>query len=86
LRSDNNSATNLTPPQIEPQSSSFRPQDRITETPVSLYLTIYRCNQSSQCIDINWICDGDTDCIDGEDEINCKSENTQGIIYCCYCL
>ncbi|XP_059149656.1 putative vitellogenin receptor [Physella acuta] len=31
----------------------------------------YECQ--SQCVDVHWLCDGDWDCAEGEDEINCTS-------------
>jgi len=31
----------------------------------------YACH-SGQCIDINWVCDGDNDCIDSSDETVCR--------------
>ena len=31
-----------------------------------------QCNQG-QCITRRWLCDGDSDCPNGEDELNCKS-------------
>ncbi|UJR12145.1 hypothetical protein I4U23_016322 [Adineta vaga] len=33
---------------------------------------LIKCNQTGQCIEREYLCDGDFDCDDGEDEINCR--------------
>lgn len=35
----------------------------------------FRCQTAlPQCISLNWVCDGDEDCLNGEDEANCGME------------
>ena len=37
-------------------------------------LNQYRCH-SNQCISFPWYCDGDKDCVDGDDEVECTDAN-----------
>ena len=46
----------------------------------------FQFNQG-QCITKRWLCDGDNDCPNGEDELNCKSGkklSTLGITLVCF--
>ncbi len=31
----------------------------------------FQCD-NGQCVRVEWVCDGDTDCLDGSDEHNCS--------------
>ena len=34
----------------------------------------FKCG-NGMCIDIDWMCDGDQDCVDAEDEIQCSNSD-----------
>ncbi|CAF1285717.1 unnamed protein product [Rotaria sordida] len=38
----------------------------------------YQCNRTSQCIKRTYLCDGEFDCDDGEDELNCPRRSQEG--------
>jgi len=38
---------------------------------------LYQCNRTGQCIDRDYLCDGEFDCYDGEDEWSCSTRSRQ---------
>ncbi|XP_075218012.1 uncharacterized protein LOC142322826 [Lycorma delicatula] len=35
----------------------------------------FACRNSDICVPLSWVCDGEDDCVDGDDELNCRSHN-----------
>jgi len=46
----------------------------IPETPQECEEDEFKCG-NGMCIDIDWKCDGDQDCVDAEDEIQCSNSD-----------
>ena len=40
--------------------------------PVTCSSYQFKCQTTNTCVSRNWICDGDEDCSDGSDEVNCS--------------
>ncbi|KAL7640337.1 UNVERIFIED_CONTAM: hypothetical protein RMT77_008601 [Armadillidium vulgare] len=49
------------------------------ETKPNCYPDYYECSSREYCIPKTWVCDGDEDCKDGSDEMNCVIKETHDV-------
>lgn len=40
--------------------------------------SLYRCDNRAECLDYSYVCDGEKDCTDKSDEIDCHAPNVTG--------